>query len=93
MAQTNTTASFSAGKINEHIESHGHQQAENIKKSAGEKKLENIAADTQRDQQVATERISWTTYKQNKLKRQLHEFETETDVQQIGHGKNTIRKC
>jgi hypothetical protein len=62
-------------------ESRGHQLAEKIQQPAGQKKLENITADIQRQQQIVTKRIFWTTYKQAKLNRPLYKFKTKTDVQ------------
>jgi hypothetical protein len=45
----------------------GYQLSEKIHKSAGRKKLENIATDMQREHQVVTVEIFWTACKQAKL--------------------------
>jgi hypothetical protein len=53
------------GKIREDRESQGHQLVEKVLKSAGENKLENIAADMQREQHVVTEQFFYLNTDQN----------------------------
>lgn len=68
-------------KIHEHKNSKAHEAADKILVQRKKKALESSFSNMRQHQQVTTERIFRSAYKQAKLNRPFYEFETEIDLQ------------